>query len=469
MTSDEIRLALETAVGVPEQALHDAVRNATALAPAVIAVAQRMIGGRLPLPHEDKLLRFGLHALAAARETSACPAFLGLLRLPTLELDWLFSDERAAVVTRLLLSLFDGDVAAVCAIAADAEVDDDVRCGLLPALARLVWEGRASRERLLELLDRLDREALAPVDSFIWNSWQDAIMLLGLTDWIERVQSGWDAGRLAAGFIDVDREDWLDRTRKAAAQPDDPARFESEHVMPVGDPVVSVEWSADPPSGPGETPSDDEFAWLDIAMLRSVAAKNLCLEQADGWLTALAAGPVRVPAAEYLTEILQAEGESAGFNSPEHKTLVVDLLTRHHDSIERALTAGKAPRPWIYGIDGDYRGALWARGYLNGVGLHNRAWGPLIRDRRLADLLIAPLIALQPDPEHDAKSLLSRERRFELIRVLPELALATKAYWEDRWHPLLEPPAQRAAKVGRNEPCPCGSGKRYKRCCGALA
>ena len=25
------------------------------------------------------------------------------------------------------------------------------------------------------------------------------------------------------------------------------------------------------------------------------------------------------------------------------------------------------------------------------------------------------------------------------------------------------------AKVGRNAPCPCGSGKKYKRCCGAAA
>ncbi|MHC4336845.1 MAG: SEC-C metal-binding domain-containing protein [Planctomycetota bacterium] len=23
-------------------------------------------------------------------------------------------------------------------------------------------------------------------------------------------------------------------------------------------------------------------------------------------------------------------------------------------------------------------------------------------------------------------------------------------------------------KVGRNAPCPCGSGKKYKKCCGAL-
>jgi preprotein translocase subunit SecA len=24
-------------------------------------------------------------------------------------------------------------------------------------------------------------------------------------------------------------------------------------------------------------------------------------------------------------------------------------------------------------------------------------------------------------------------------------------------------------KIGRNEPCPCGSGKKYKKCCGANA
>ena len=24
----------------------------------------------------------------------------------------------------------------------------------------------------------------------------------------------------------------------------------------------------------------------------------------------------------------------------------------------------------------------------------------------------------------------------------------------------------RVTKVGRNDPCPCGSGKKYKRCCG---
>jgi len=26
-------------------------------------------------------------------------------------------------------------------------------------------------------------------------------------------------------------------------------------------------------------------------------------------------------------------------------------------------------------------------------------------------------------------------------------------------------PDGKAAKVGRNDPCPCGSGKKYKKCC----
>ncbi len=41
-----------------------------------------------------------------------------------------------------------------------------------------------------------------------------------------------------------------------------------------------------------------------------------------------------------------------------------------------------------------------------------------------------------------------------------------------RWYYLDgEPPKQKPVKsgkkIGRNEPCPCGSGKKYKRCCGA--
>lgn len=42
-------------------------------------------------------------------------------------------------------------------------------------------------------------------------------------------------------------------------------------------------------------------------------------------------------------------------------------------------------------------------------------------------------------------------------------------FWEPLWEdkPAVQQPYVRTApKVGRNDPCPCGSGKKYKKCCG---
>ena len=49
-------------------------------------------------------------------------------------------------------------------------------------------------------------------------------------------------------------------------------------------------------------------------------------------------------------------------------------------------------------------------------------------------------------------SLLSEERRKELYKVQKASGTVVKG-----------------KKIGRNDPCPCGSGKKYKRCCGANA
>ena len=33
-------------------------------------------------------------------------------------------------------------------------------------------------------------------------------------------------------------------------------------------------------------------------------------------------------------------------------------------------------------------------------------------------------------------------------------------------HSILKPITREAPKVGRNDPCPCGSQKKFKKCCG---
>jgi uncharacterized protein len=58
--------------------------------------------------------------------------------------------------------------------------------------------------------------------------------------------------------------------------------------------------------------------------------------------------------------------------------------------------------------------------------------------------------------------------RAELALQIPQAVLNMHAHWL----PLRLAVHQREVaksmqpKVGRNEPCPCGSGKKFKRCCG---
>ena len=47
----------------------------------------------------------------------------------------------------------------------------------------------------------------------------------------------------------------------------------------------------------------------------------------------------------------------------------------------------------------------------------------------------------------------SEAMRFDLLQQLADIKSDT-------------PPPGKQKKVGRNDPCPCGSGKKYKRCCG---
>jgi uncharacterized protein YecA (UPF0149 family) len=72
------------------------------------------------------------------------------------------------------------------------------------------------------------------------------------------------------------------------------------------------------------------------------------------------------------------------------------------------------------------------------------------------------------DPEMRPEPI-TPEKREELIAYMAAGLLAAHKYFRERWieyaDTTIEPP-RRAAKIGRNEPCPCGSGKNYKKCCG---
>jgi SEC-C motif-containing protein len=73
--------------------------------------------------------------------------------------------------------------------------------------------------------------------------------------------------------------------------------------------------------------------------------------------------------------------------------------------------------------------------------------------------------------EHGEVEFIAHYREKGAIRHHHEVASFVKE--EGQWYfkdgkPVAPKTLQREApKVGRNDPCPCGSGKKYKKCCGS--
>jgi preprotein translocase subunit SecA len=70
------------------------------------------------------------------------------------------------------------------------------------------------------------------------------------------------------------------------------------------------------------------------------------------------------------------------------------------------------------------------------------------------------LYLIQPArPEDQAKEMERRQQRAQQQMQLQTGPAPVEA----------PKPVRAGAKVGRNDPCPCGSGKKYKKCCGVNA
>ena len=107
----------------------------------------------------------------------------------------------------------------------------------------------------------------------------------------------------------------------------------------------------------------------------------------------------------------------------------------------------------------------WARGFYRAMALTPTEWTALGEDERMQPIF-TPLVGFieNNDPEFDPAEDIE-QRLDEAAAQLPRTILLLRKIAELR--------ANRASavatrsKVGRNDPCPCGSRRKYKRCCGS--
>lgn len=129
----------------------------------------------------------------------------------------------------------------------------------------------------------------------------------------------------------------------------------------------------------------------------------------------------------------------------------------------------------IADYDGDFPLASdWAMGFRFAISEWNTEWSAWMDDEYLkffltlvelsSDQLATESEDGEPDADAEADAPPSFAERMELLNVLPHSLHALYR----RKHPAHGQPIRRdGAKPGRNDTCSCGSGKKYKKCCGA--
>jgi len=220
--------------------------------------------------------------------------------------------------------------------------------------------------------------------------------------------------------------------------------------------------------------TEAELDRLGQFLLGCKTGKAMSIEELDGFFAALVAGPDVVMPSEYMAHVFGSEGSDAHeFDSLEEANEILALMMRHWNHIAVSLSKGEVYLPLLLKDEnGMEHGNDWARGFIRGTRLRHDGWAQLLADDDHAGCMIPMLLlyhehnenpAMRPDP-------ISPEQREKVIESMAAGLLGAYRYFRHQERPYAgtHSPEPRHAKIGRNDPCPCGSGKKYKRCCGGM-
>lgn len=218
-------------------------------------------------------------------------------------------------------------------------------------------------------------------------------------------------------------------------------------------------------------------AWLAFASSPAAPKHAMSALELDGYLTGVLVTPSLIPPSQWMAG-LWGEEEPVFDDAAQIQSVlgaVGGLYNALSTRIEQSLRRLEAETVC------DYRPAFqpetgkpsrddittWVRAFWKAMSLAPADWAALIEDHR-TQVIVMPFVGFmdrikdntfEPAPDID-------ERLDEAAAEIPRAILLLRKIAELRASRTSRPTPLRSTKVGRNDPCPCGSGKKFKRCCG---
>ncbi len=251
-----------------------------------------------------------------------------------------------------------------------------------------------------------------------------------------------------------------------------------------------------PPSAPPSRPpvgasaqdlGDAEFAELDELLAQvPEPLEPLDVVMLDGFIAAVVVQPELIGAERWLPYVFDAGGHRWGEAEPSAEQLRArELILRRHAAINRSLAEYRRFEPLILepdepadaatgaeaGLDATLRAILpWVAGFEFAASIFPGLAG--VDDDAVATTLarLYRFLPAESENEQEVVAIVAREIPISSLDAAIDEVIACVADLYDMTEPLrfqVETVRRAAPKVGRNDPCPCGSGRKFKHCHGA--
>ncbi|MCI0152240.1 UPF0149 family protein [Paraburkholderia sediminicola] len=232
--------------------------------------------------------------------------------------------------------------------------------------------------------------------------------------------------------------------------------------------------------------TDAEIEQLDDFLMSDLVSEEaMDVSMMDGFMTALASGPNLFMPTMMLRWIWDTEHgiDQPAFASAEDAERIMGLIIRHWNGVNATLReTPHAYEPLVLERnwkDGRMLSIIdeWCMGYYKGIALDQATWSPLIAQH--PEWFTAILLY---GTEAGWEELKRRKDSLDQHQAFADSLAGSVRHIDRYWMQQRQQQAERGdgptvigrpqplrgtPKIGRNDPCPCGSGKKYKRCHGA--
>lgn len=225
------------------------------------------------------------------------------------------------------------------------------------------------------------------------------------------------------------------------------------------------------------------------AFLASDVLPDGCMDMVslDGFLTGISVRPMQLPSSKWLPYVFGGPSEynhNATFKKEEEAEEIIRLILLHQREIISGLQQ-MPPEcypivpPTVSDEDDQTLLANWCDGFLFGFSLDNDNNGSIEKDDETASILLPILLnssLFDEDNSSEMRTLqaeLTEKYQNDWYDLIENAVLELNAYYlvtDKKQSDFLDPisntqPQTTKIQIKRNDPCPCGSGKKYKKCC----